>query len=121
MGKIVRLTETDLTRLVRRVIKEQENNSRNSNLDNRVNDLVSDGYKIVPKFDLPDGEYNLGGSGYVCYINKDGKRTGYLYVTTGGIRGVWDKHKVEIMNGQINKPPLGEVYKILFNQSQVEK
>jgi hypothetical protein len=119
-SKIRHIQESN-QRLEKRILKEQGDNSPNPFLDDRVNDFVSEGYKIVPKFDLPDGVYNLGGSGSVCYIMKDGKDTGYVYVTTGAIRGDWGKHTVEIVNGQIKELLFGKVYKILFNESEVEK
>ena len=93
-------------RLEQRLILEQKEQF----LDGQVKYLETKGYKVVPKFDLADGEYDLSGMGYVCYILKDGKDTGFAYVTTGGIRGMWDGKKVQVVGGQI---PNGEVYKIL--------
>ena len=82
-------------------------------LSTMVKKLEEDGYKVVPKFDIADGEYDLSGAGYVCFISKDGKDTGFAYVTTGGIRGMWDGKKVQVVGGQIPKLMYGEVYKIL--------
>ena len=88
-------------------------------LDNKVNYLIQQGYKVVDKISLPDGEYNLLGWGYTCYLNKDNKNTGFVYVTTGGIRGSWEKQKVNVMGGKIQKVLMGEVYKMLYNQTKV--
>ena len=118
MKKIVRLTESDLVRLVKRVINEQSENPNAGN-DAKVQNLINAGYKVVPKFNLPDGEYELSGFGYTCYVNKDGKNTGYAYVTTGGIRGSWSGKMINIVSGQIEKIMYGDVYKILFNQTKV--
>ena len=118
MKKIVRLTESDMIRLVKRVITEQSENPNAGN-DAKVQNLINAGYKVVPKFNLPDGEYELSGFGYTCYVNKDGKNTGYAYVTTGGIRGRWSGKMINIVSGQIEKIMYGDVYKILFNQTKV--
>ena len=96
-------------RLEQRLIGEQHEQF----LDDRVKYLETQGYKVVPKFDLSDGEYDLSGSGYICYILKDGKNTGFAYVTTSGIRGMWDGQKVQVVGGQIPKLMYGQVYKIL--------
>jgi hypothetical protein len=117
MKKVIRLTENDLVRLVKKIMNEQVDTSRH---DARVNSLIQDGYSVVDKISLPDGEYDLTGAGYICYLNKDGKNTGYAYVTTGGIRGMWDKQKVRVVGGKIPNLMYGEVYKMLFNKSKVE-
>jgi hypothetical protein len=98
-------------------VKEQNDTSF---VDKQVNGLIQEGYKVVDKISLPDGEYNLSGWGYVCYLNKDNKNTGYVYVTTGGIRGSWENQKVNVMGGKIQKLLYGEVYKMLYNQSAVK-
>jgi hypothetical protein len=99
------------------MLKEQNDTSF---VDKQVNGLIQEGYKVVDKISLPDGEYNLSGWGYVCYLNKDNKNTGYVYVTTGGIRGSWENQKVNVMGGKIQKLLYGEVYKMLYNQSAVK-
>ena len=90
------------------------NEQNNEFLDGQVKNFETQGYKVVPKFELADGEYNIEGAGYVCYIMKDGKDSGFVYVTTGGIRGMWDGKKVKVVGGQIPKLEYGEVYKILY-------
>ena len=89
-------------------------NEQNERRDSQVKYLETQGYKVVPKFELADGEYDLKGMGYVCSIFKDGKDTGFIYVTTMGIRGPWDGTKVKVVGGQIPKLEFGEVYKILY-------
>ena len=107
-SKIRHIQESN-QRLEKRLIVEQNEQF----LDGQVKKLEEDGYKIVPKFNLADGEYDLSGAGYVCFISKDGKDTGFAYVTTGGIRGMWNGKKVQVVGGQIPKLMYGEVYKIL--------
>jgi hypothetical protein len=104
-------------RLEKRFIVEQNEQSFQKMiqpyLDDTVNSLIKQGYKVVPKFELADGDYDLTGAGYVCKLSKDGKDTGFVYVTTGGIRGLWDGNTVRVVGGQIPKILYGEVYKIL--------
>ena len=68
-------------RLEKRLMLEQ---NELSGLDKYVNELIKEGYKVVPNFELVDGIYDLSGWANVCYLSKDGKDTGYVYVTTGG-------------------------------------
>ena len=100
-------------RLEKSIIREQDT----SFLDKQVDSLIQSGYKVVDKISLPDGEYDLSGSGYVCYLNKDNKDTGFVYVTTGGIRGMWQNKTVNVVGGKIQKLIYGEVYKMLNNES----
>lgn len=96
---------------------------KTSYYDERVKNLINVGkYVIVDEISLPDGEYDLRGSSSVCYINKDGKDTGYAYVTTGKISGFWafnDFNVINIVGGKIHNLKYGEVYKMLYNQSRV--
>ena len=122
MKKVIRLTESDLTRLVKRVIKEQKDNS--SYLDNNyVIELKQSGFKEVPKVELPDGTYMKGGGGYrIELYGSDKKHTGYVLVTRDGIRGIWQGQPIEIVNGTIAPEPYRgpiEVYKTLFNKDVV--
>ena len=107
-SKIRHIQESN-QRLEKRLFVEQSQQF----LDSQVTKLEEYGYKVVPKFNLADGEYDLSGAGYICYVSKDGKDTGFAYVTTGGIRGMWDGKKVQVVGGQIPKLMYGEVYKIL--------
>ena len=122
MSKIIRLTESDLVRLVRKVIKEQE---VSSDVDKYiVNPIIEDeGYKIVNELSLSDGVYNASGSGSVLYLYQNGKNTGYCIVATHGIRGMWDENtKVNVTNNTVQLPSIintGKVYRILYNQSLV--
>jgi hypothetical protein len=112
MTRIVRLTESDLTRLVRRVIREQDDNTKF--LEGHVSNVLKDGYKQVNKISLPDGEYKKQGSGYqVNLYDRDGKTfTGYVIVTTSGIRGAWNNQPENVTNGTIR-----DAYKIFFKDS----
>jgi hypothetical protein len=51
MGKIIRLTESDLTRLVRRVIKEEQTLSVDQNAKKRFDDMVK---KVNQGFCVPN-------------------------------------------------------------------
>ena len=119
-SKIRHIQEAN-SRLEKRLLNEQDN----SRYDKYVDGLTQNGYQVTDKISLPDGEYDLSGMGYVCYLNKDKKNTGYAYVTTGGIRGSWanDEIKVNVVGGKIQKPQSqnGEVYKMLYNKSEVGK
>lgn len=121
MSKLFLISEEEKNRILEMHSLLEQEGDENARYESKVNSLIEKGYKVVPKFDLPDGEYELSGFGYVCFVNKDGKNTGYAYVTTGGIRGSWEREKVQITNGQIEKLMYGKVYKILFNQSEVGK
>ena len=103
--------------LEKRLLSEQDNPNRNANVEG----LIKNGYQLTDKISLPDGEYDLSGMGYVCYLNKDRKKTGYAYVTTSGIRGSWANAnaKVNVVGGKIPKLEHGEVYKMLYNKSEV--
>jgi hypothetical protein len=83
MKKIIRLTESDLVRLVKRVIQEQ-------------GDVAPQGYKDITEwysspegvFYIPDGEYLMDGFGYQGVIKtRDGKDTGYMITLKNGIKG----------------------------------
>lgn len=93
MSKIVRLTEADLTRIVRRVLNEQD---------------IPEGYKDITQwyfspqgvFYISDGEYLMEGSGYQGVIkSKDGKDTGYMITLKSGVRGMLPPKVVISQNG----------------------
>ena len=93
MKKTIRLTEADLTRIVRRVISEQE---------------IPAGYKDITQWFfsppgvlyIPDGEYLMDGAGYKGIIKtKDGKDTGYMITLKNGVRGMLPSKVVISKNG----------------------
>ena len=116
MKKTIRLTESDLTRLVKKVIKEQEdqNKEHRTFLDQKyVNELIKNGYKVVTKIELPDGDYKKDGGGYqIDILNQDGNTdTGYSIVTNNGIRGMWNGQPINVVGGTT---PRESIYKILY-------
>ena len=93
------------------LIKEQDDDKF---LEGHVANVTKDGYKQVNKISLPDGEYKKQGSGYqVNLYDSDGKTfTGYVIVTTSGIRGAWNNQPENVTNGTIR-----DAYKIFFKGS----
>ena len=93
------------------LIKEQDDDKF---LEGHVANVTKDGYKQVNKISLPDGEYKKQGSGYqVNLYDSDGKTfTGYVIVTTSGIRGAWNNQPENVTNGTIR-----DAYKIFFKDS----
>jgi hypothetical protein len=83
-------------------------------LDSRVNALIDQGYQIVDKISLPDGEYDVSSWVYTFYLNKDGKDTGFAYVRESSLTDTSDK--VNVVGGMIEGV---KVYKMLYNQSIV--
>ena len=87
MKKIIRLTESELTRIVRRVIKEQSAT-------------------------LPDGDYFGKGSGYEYTLFKDLEctvPTGFKVINAPlGIRGAVSKSKTTVTRGVPNSEDWGE-------------
>mgnify|MGYP003150661690 FL=1 len=66
----------------------------------KIDKLVSQGYTIVDKFDLTDGDYLEDWSGYYLTIkNLDGTPTGYQGITYDGLKGVQKDKKIKIING----------------------
>lgn len=68
-GKIVNLTETDLRRIVKRVLNEEN--------DPYGEKLKKLGYVEVDKLDLPDGDYVANGGSLFVIKDSEGKKTGY--------------------------------------------
>ena len=93
------------------LIKEQDDDKF---LEGHVANVTKDGYKQVNKISLPNGEYKKQGSGYqVNLYDSDGKTfTGYVIVTTSGIRGAWNNQPENVTNGTIR-----DAYKIFFKDS----
>ena len=90
--------------------------------DPNVKYLTDNGYKIVDKVSLPNGQYIYGGSGGVCYIyDKDGKtNTGYAVVMTYVIRGEWKKTPIEVKDGKFydtSSKKDAEFKQILFKEA----
>jgi hypothetical protein len=86
MKRIIRLTESDLTRIVRRVIREQASA-------------------------LPDGTYYGDGSGYVYTLYKDQEctiPTGFKVKALRGMRGSMTGSLTTITNGVPNSEDWGE-------------
>ena len=125
MKKVLRLTESDLVRLVKKVITEQEKDY--SWLDSKVGDRYKqEGYIEVPKMDLPAGTYLRGGSGNaVVLFDSNKKNTGYILLMKSGIRGPYKGSPMEL-DGTPWYPDTpdtpeedGGLYKILFNKKVV--
>ena len=79
-----------------------------------IKPLTDKGYIEVDTINLPDGTYLKRGGGYRIDIqNKDGGATGYMVVTTGGIRGM-HSGTIEIKGN--NLPGDIRMYKIMYNE-----
>ena len=115
-------------RLEKRLLSEQDvpvsgqtPEQKGVETNRHVINLLNDGYKEVPKADLPDGQYSKKGGGYIINIfNQDGKTdTGYRFVMTFGIRGLYNGEPIRIIGGTI---PISDtakesgmgIYKILY-------
>jgi hypothetical protein len=125
MKKVIRLTESDLVRLVKKIISEQSKDY--GWLDTKVGDTYKkDGYVEVSKMQLPAGTYLRGGSGNaVVLFDSNRKNTGYIWLMKQGIRGPYKGSPIEL-DGQPNYPDSpntpeedGGLYKILFNKKVV--
>ena len=77
MAKIVRLTESDLTRLVRRVIKEQQTTTNRGPVGSQINFMTKDNTKYsgtIEKIYTPSGtEMNRTGYNQILQVNFVGK------------------------------------------------
>jgi hypothetical protein len=125
MKKILRLTESELVRLVKKVIKEQQKDY--SFLDTHYADKYKkDGYIEVKQMQLPAGTYLRGGSGNaVVLFDSNKKNTGYILLMKRGIRGPYNGKPMEL-DGDTWYPDTpdtpeedGGLYKILFNKKVV--
>lgn len=89
MKKVVRLTESDLLRLVKRIVKEQEFDPKKEYLSKGYVDVTDGFMKDTYVLQIPDGQYKCDGSGYSFEIKtNDGKKTGYVVIINSGIRGM---------------------------------
>lgn len=120
MKKIIRLTESDLKRLVEKVLEEQ-----NENYDDLekyyVEPLLRNGFKLVSKIDLPDGVYKkFNGGFYIDIYNQDRSNTGYRVVMKNGIRGMWKGEPVKVVGGTIPSGGMDYkgVYKIFYKPEE---
>jgi hypothetical protein len=112
MSKKIKLTETELTRLIEKVIGEQKEDF----LDKISKSLIDKGYKEVDS--IPDGKYKKGGFGYAIKLSTTGGiPTGYVLVVHNGIRGQWSG-TLDMKDSQTNDASL---YKIFYNEDLKEE
>ena len=112
-SKIRHIQESNV-KLEKRLLKEQDENKS----EQKVQELLKSGYKVVDKINLPDGSYKLTGSVNSAYILDSEKQTGYVVVVNYGIRGSFDNQVLEIKDGLVNEKRFWYgVYKILYNES----
>lgn len=117
MKKIIRLTESDLVRLVKKVIKEQENPSLSEFISKGYKDITSEFSTPTGRVLIPDGTYEANGGGGSFTIYQNGKETGYVILDDGGIRTILAKPVVVKDNGGTVIIPSGTKFgKLLFNQ-----
>jgi hypothetical protein len=58
MKKVIKLTESDLARIVKRVIKENDEESENTvDLEQRFEDLIEDAFDLFEQEGIPHEEY----------------------------------------------------------------
>ncbi len=89
MKKIIKLTESDLTKIVKRVIEEQTFDPKKDYLSKGYIDVTDGFVKDTYVLQIPDGTYNCDGAGYSFKIlSNDGKDTGYVVIMNSGIRGM---------------------------------
>jgi len=89
MKKIIKLTESDLTKIVKRVIEEQSFDPKKDYLSKGYIDVTDGFVKDTYALQIPDGTYNCDGAGYSFKIlSNDGKDTGYVVIMNSGIRGM---------------------------------
>jgi|688.fasta_scaffold470508_1 hypothetical protein len=89
MKKIIKLTESDLTKIVKRVIEEQSFDPKKDYLSKGYIDVTDGFVKDTYALQIPDGTYKCDGAGYSFKIlSNDGKDTGYVVIMNSGIRGM---------------------------------
>lgn len=132
MKKIIKLTESDLIRIVKRAINEQttqEKMERERKIkemldgDDYYKRLKRQGYKEQTQINLPDGEYYGGGGGYQFDVyTNDRKFTGYSLLILNGISGIFDsRDKIDIKSGTWSgKGRYFNIYKIMYNKSTAQ-
>jgi len=88
-GKVVNLTESDLQRIVKRVLTEGEKDCITNLPKEGYSDITSDFFKPDGVIFLPDGEYenmNTHRGDFAVVMGKDGNPTGYA-VCVEGVEG----------------------------------
>lgn len=65
----------------------------------RVKRYLDSGYTKVDVINLPDGEYKKYGGGHSINVHGDSGPTGYVILTTWGIKGMWGGNPITIASG----------------------
>ena len=76
------------------------------NVLSRYGDIKKNGYKVVSKVDLPNGDYTLSGSGDKGQIMKNGEPTNFYLLLKDRVRGSFED-EVNVSNGMVKG---GEAY-----------
>jgi hypothetical protein len=133
MKKIIKLTESDLTKIVKRVIEEQSFDPKKDYLSKGYIDVTDGFVKDTYALQIPDGTYKCDGAGYSFKIlSNDGKDTGYVVIINSGIRGMItgpvkvSDNGVKVSLGQWNQyfnsllynEKLNQLKKVIKEQSQ---
>jgi hypothetical protein len=133
MKKIIKLTESDLTKIVKRVIEEQSFDPKKDYLSKGYIDVTDGFVKDTYALQIPDGTYKCDGAGYSFKIlSNDGKDTGYVVIINSGIRGMItgpvkvSDNGVKVSFGQWNQyfnsllynEKLNQLKKVVKEQSQ---
>jgi hypothetical protein len=80
-------------------------------VEKQTQELLGLGFKEVSEVNLPNGTYQMGGSGYVIDIlSPDETDTGYRILSNQGIRGLYSG-PIQIVN---KKPIVDNINKIMF-------
>jgi hypothetical protein len=84
---------------------------QNDITEKETQELLGMGFKEVSEVNLPNGTYQMGGSGYrIDILSKDETDTGYRIILNQGIRGLYSG-PIQIVN---KKPVVDEINKIMF-------
>ena len=120
MKKIIRLTESDLARIVKRVLKEAESPEgygtrvinpfieKNYTAPQAIENSRITGFKKTNKINLPDGDYQLkSGDGLYFLHDKKGSFTGYIVSgpkseSAKGTIEVNDYPSMKVIGGQVD-------------------
>lgn len=66
----------------------------------RYEEIKKNGYNVVSKVDLPNGNYTLSGSGSIGQIMKNGEPTNFYLLLKDRVRGSFED-KVNVSNGMV--------------------